>query len=74
MSQVTGEVSVDNPPPFFGSVMPENKIRCFIPGDKVPQFQPLVETRKYSDCKWKSIQIFPAFSEYQLRVKNIQSV
>ena len=70
--KVQGEVSVGGPSAVFFLRHAGKKIRCFMPRDKVPQFSPLLTAGNIVIVKG-SIQIFPAFSEYQLRVENIQS-
>ena len=68
---VTGKVSVDNRLDVFFLSHKGEKIRCFIPDGKVAIFKPLLKPGKMVIVNG-NIQIFPAFSEYQIRVGDVQ--
>ena len=69
--RVQGRVSVDGPQNVFFLLHDKEKIRCFIPDGKVAIFKPLLKTKNMVIVNG-NIQVFPAFSEYQIRVENVQ--
>ena len=69
--RVQGRVSVDGPKNVFFLYHAGEKIRCFIPNNKVAIFSPLLEAGNTMMVKG-NIRIFPAFSEYQIRVEDVQ--
>ena len=69
--RVQGRVSVDGPESVFFLSHGVQKIRCFIPNNKVAIFSPLLAAGNTVIVNG-NIQIFPAFSEYQIRVENVQ--
>ena len=69
--RVQGSVSVDGPKNVFFLYHAGEKIRCFIPDGKVAIFKPLLKAENMVIVNG-NIQIFPAFSEYQIRVENVQ--
>lgn len=69
--RVQGKVSVEGRSNVFFLKDEENKIRCFIPDGKVAKFKPLLKAGKIVIVKG-TIDIFPIFSEYQIRVKDVQ--
>ena len=69
--KVQGEVSVGGPSSVFFLSHAGKKISCFMPRGKVPQFKPLLAAGNTVTVEG-NIQIFPAFSEYQILVKDVQ--
>ena len=69
--KVQGEVLVGGPPSVFFLSHAGKKISCFMPRGKVPQFKPLLAAGNTVTVEG-NIQIFPAFSEYQILVKDVQ--
>ena len=69
--KVQGEVLVGGPSSVFFLSHAEKKISCFMPRGKVPQFKPLLAAGNTVTVEG-NIQIFPAFSEYQIHVKDVQ--
>ena len=68
---VQGEVSsMDDPPGVFWLKHGKNRIRCFIPGPNTAQFGAVLIAGNRVVVKG-NIQIFPAFSEYQIRVADV---
>ena len=70
---VHGEVSVDSndPPSVFWLMHEGNKIRCFIPDGNIFQFEPLLTAGNMVVVNGK-ITLFYRFSQYQIKVSNIQ--
>ena len=68
---VTGKVSVGGPSSVFFLSHAEKRIRCFIPDGKIALFKPLLAAGNTVTVEG-NIQIFPIFSEYQIRVKDVQ--
>ena len=69
--KVQGEVSVGGPSSVFFLSHAEKRIRCFIPDGKIALFKPLLAAGNTVTVEG-NIQIFPIFSEYQIRVKDVQ--
>ena len=69
--RVQGRVLVDGPANVFFLSHEEKKIRCFIPGGKVGAFEQLLKAGNIVIVKG-NIQVFAAFSEYQICVEKVQ--
>ena len=72
--RVQGEVSVDDDDPqgVFWLMHGGNKIRCFIPNGNISQFGHLLTSGNMVVVDGK-ITLFFRFSQYQIRVSNIQN-
>lgn len=71
---VHGEVSVDSDDPsgVFWLKHGGNKIRCFVPDGNISQFSSLLTAENMVVVNGK-ITLFTRFSQYQIRVSNIQN-
>ena len=70
---VHGEVSInsDDPSSVFWLKHGGNKIRCFVPDGNISQFRYLLTAGNMVVVNGK-ITLFPLFSQYQIKVNNIQ--
>ena len=69
--RVQDKVSVEGPPNVFFLSHAGKRIRCFILGGEIALFGPLL-TAGNTVTVIGNIDVFPIFSEYQIRVKDVQ--
>ncbi len=70
---VQGRISLDHLQSVFFLLHKENKIRCFIPDGNINQYPSLLAAGN-TVVVYGDLTLFPLFSEYQIRVKDIQRV